>query len=200
MTVHDETTTETEVDEEPEQPGKRKITWYEADDAKELLASGAMTPTFLNPEVISAIAGGKLHLGNGSRVLFQDADPDGFSLVHAWFGENFPLPRHTHSGDCLYFVLRGELKMGSKTVKAGSGFFVPSNRPYTYRAGVGGVEVLEFRKVSTFDMITLDQDLAKWQSYVAIGEDKEDAWNETRPEWVDNLVGGVGVTTTDETE
>jgi hypothetical protein len=119
--VHDETATETELDEEPGQPGKRKITWYEADDAKELLASGAMSPTFLNPEVISAIVGGKLHLGSGSRVLFQDADPEGFSLVHAWFGENFPLPRHTHSGDCLYFVLRGELKMGSKTVKAGSG-------------------------------------------------------------------------------
>jgi hypothetical protein len=47
-------------------------------------------------------------------------------------------------------------------------------------------------------MITLDQDLAKWQSYVAIGDDKEDAWNETRPEWVDNLAGGV--TATDESE
>jgi len=184
--VHDEVT----IDDEEPSPGKRKITWFDEADSVELMASGAMSPTFLSPEVIGAIMGGQLHRGNGSRVLFADQDPDGFSMVHAWFGENFPLPRHTHSGDCLYYVLKGELRMGSKTVKAGSGFFVPSNRPYTYRAGPGGVEVIEFRKVSTFDMITLDQDLAKWQSYVAIGDEMGDEWDQTRPEWVDNLVTG----------
>jgi mannose-6-phosphate isomerase-like protein (cupin superfamily) len=132
------------------QPGKRKVTWYDEGDAKELMASGVMTPTVLSPEVIGVMMkGSKLHLGNGSRVLFQDPENNGFSVVHAWFGENFPLPRHTHSGDCMYYVLKGELRMGAKTVKAGSGFFVPGDRPYTYRAGPGGVEVLEFRKVSS---------------------------------------------------
>lgn len=176
-----------ELDEEPG-PGKRKITWYDEADAKELMESGAMSPTVLSPEVIGVMMkGSKLHLGNGSRVLFQDPENNGFSIVHAWFGENFPLPRHTHSGDCMYYVLRGELRMGAKTVKAGSGFFVPSDRPYTYRAGVGGVEVLEFRKVSSFDMITLDQDAAKWESFVAIGEEMGETWAQTRPEWVENL-------------
>ncbi len=176
-----------ELDEEPA-PGKRKITWYDEGDAKELMASGAMTPTVLSPEVIGVLMkGSKLHLGNGSRVLYQDPENNGFSIVHAWFGENFPLPRHTHSGDCMYYVLKGELRMGAKTVKAGSGFFVPSDRPYTYRAGAGGVEVLEFRQVSSFDMITLDQDAAKWESFVAIGEEMGEAWAETRPEWVKNL-------------
>jgi hypothetical protein len=156
-----------------------------------------MSATALSPEVISAIAHSQLHRGNGTRVLYQDPEPDGFSLVHAWFGENFPLPRHTHSGDCLYYVLRGELRMGSKTVKAGSGLFVPSGRPYAYRAGPGGVEVLEFRKVSTFDMITLDQDLPKWQSYVAIGEEMAEVWDQTRPEWVDKLVPGVALKETE---
>jgi mannose-6-phosphate isomerase-like protein (cupin superfamily) len=188
--VRDET--QIESDEEP-QAGKRKITWFDEAAAVELFASGAMSATALSPEVIDIITGSKLRLGNGTRVLYQGQDPDGFSLVHAWFGENFPLPRHTHSGDCLYFVLRGELRMGSKTVKAGSGLFVPNGRPYTYRAGVGGVEVLEFRTVSAFDMITLDQDVPTWQSYAAIGAEKEDAWNQTRPEWVDKLVRGAAL-------
>jgi mannose-6-phosphate isomerase-like protein (cupin superfamily) len=188
--VHDET--QIEPDEEP-QAGKRKITWFDEGDAVELFASGAMSATALSPEVIEVIMGSKLHLGNGTRVLYQDPERDGFSLVHAWFGENFPLPRHTHSGDCLYFVLKGELRMGSKTVKAGSGLFVPNGRPYTYRAGAGGVEVLEFRKVSTFDMITLDQDVPKWQTYAAIGEEQAENWNQTRPDWVDKLAHGTAL-------
>ena len=36
-------------------------------------------------------------------------------------------------------------------------------------AGPGGVEVLEFRMVSSFVMDTLDQDLAKWQSFAQHG-------------------------------
>jgi hypothetical protein len=123
-------------------------------------------------------------------VLFRDVASNGFSLVHAWFGENFPLPRHKHAGDCLYFVLKGELRMGSKIVSAGDGLFVPSGRPYTYRAGPGGVEVLEFRMVSSFDMDTLDQDLEKWQSYTQIGEDMAEVWKQTQPEWVQQLMTG----------
>jgi hypothetical protein len=185
---------EAEATEEA-QPGKRKITWFDEADAVELMESGAMTPTYLSPEVLKVIAGSQLSRGNGTRILYQDPDPDGFSMVHAWFGENFPLPRHTHSGDCLYYVLKGELRMGAKTVKAGSGFFVPSDRPYTYRAGPGGVEVIEFRKVSSFDMITLDQDAAKWESYTSIGEDMAETWDDTRPEWVDRLKAGQAAKT-----
>jgi mannose-6-phosphate isomerase-like protein (cupin superfamily) len=168
--------------------GKRRIAWYDGDDAQELMASGAMTRPVLSPEVISVVMkGSKLNLGNASRVLCHDPESDGPSIVHAWFGENFPLPRHTHSGDCTYFVLKGELRMGAKTVRAGSGFFVPSGRPYTYRAGVGGVEVLEFRDVSSFDIGVLDQDAAKWESFVAVAEEMADTWVQTRPEWVRNL-------------
>jgi mannose-6-phosphate isomerase-like protein (cupin superfamily) len=184
---------EVEVDTEAQQ-GKRKITWFDEEDSVELAASGAMSPTALRADVIKLVAKSELHRGNGARVLFQDPDTNGFSMVHAWFGENFPLPRHTHSGDCLYYVLKGELRMGSKTVKAGSGFFVPSGRPYTYRAGPGGVEVIEFRNVSAFDMITLDQDVAKWESYTAIGDEMAGAWDETRPGWVDRLDAGEAVT------
>jgi hypothetical protein len=88
-------------------------------------------------------------IGPGASVtpLFFQQGPDGMSLVHAWFGPHFPLFRHSHPkyGDCLYYVVAGQVIMGSRVLTAGDGFFVPNGMPYKYRAGPEGVEVLEFR-------------------------------------------------------
>ena len=85
--------------------------------------------------------------GAAVTPLFFQPGPDGMSLVHAWFGPNFPLFRHSHPryGDCLYYVVAGQAILGSRVLKAGDGFFVPNGMPYKYRAGPEGVEVLEFR-------------------------------------------------------
>lgn len=64
--------------------GSRKITWFKA--------SGIMTPTVLSAEVIELILASELRFGNAARVPYRDETPNGFSIVHAWFGENFPLP------------------------------------------------------------------------------------------------------------
>lgn len=169
----------------------RKIMWYEAADAPELGASGAMSPPDLPDEVAAGLGDSPLHAGNCARVLFRDTAPGGFSLVHAWFGEDFPLPRHTHSGDCLYYVLKGEVRMGSsKVVHAGDGFFVPSGRPYAYRAGPGGAEVLEFRAISSFDMKVLDRDVDRWNGFRETGEKMHDEWERTQPEWAKPLIAG----------
>src|SRR3954452_2013679 len=93
-------------------------------------------------EMVRAIAPGA-----ATTPLFWQGGPDGMSLVHAWFGPHFPLFRHSHPkfGDCLYYVLSGQVVMGSRVLKAGDGFFVPNGMPYKYKAGPEGVEVLEFR-------------------------------------------------------
>ena len=85
--------------------------------------------------------------GAVTTPLFWQGGPDGMSLVHAWFGPHFPLFRHSHPkfGDCLYYVLSGQVVMGNRVLKAGDGFFVPNGMPYKYKAGPEGVEVLEFR-------------------------------------------------------
>ena len=93
-------------------------------------------------EMARAIAPGAV-----TTPLFWQGGPDGMSLVHAWFGPHFPLFRHSHPkfGDCLYYVVSGQVIMGSRVLKAGDGFFVPNGMPYKYKAGPDGVEVLEFR-------------------------------------------------------
>lgn len=167
----------------------RRIEWFSAAEGVELGASGAMSPPDLDPEVLSGPGFVSLLHGNIARVVFrEDGRDDGFSLVQAWFGENFPLPRHSHNGDCMYYVLRGEIKMGRQVGKAGDGLMVPAGTPYSYRAGEGGAEVLEFRTTSTFDMQVRDQDPSVWEEYRALGLRMRDTWKAQQPEWATPLI------------
>ena len=85
--------------------------------------------------------------GTITTTLLAQGGHHGMSLVHVWFGANFPLFRHSHPryGDCLYYVIAGEILLGQQRLGAGSTFFVPNGQPYKYTAGPAGVELLEFR-------------------------------------------------------
>lgn len=85
--------------------------------------------------------------GLSNTILFIEDGIEGMSLSHIWFGPNFPLFRHSHPayGNCLYYVVEGEIHMGQKTLRKGSTIFMPATHPYKYSAGPAGVEVLEFR-------------------------------------------------------
>jgi len=62
------------------------------------------------------------------NFLFDQGGQTGMSLVHAWFGPNFPLFRHSHPrfGDCLYYIVAGQAILGSQVLNPGDGFFVPN--------------------------------------------------------------------------
>ena len=85
-------------------------------------------------------------VGERNRVLFRQPGEQGMSLVHVWFKSGYVLPFHSHSTDCLYYVIAGELRMGSRTLRKGDGMFVPADHGYGYEAGPEGVELLEFRQ------------------------------------------------------
>lgn len=78
-------------------------------------------------------------------------DGNGLSLIWLRFGSNYYLPRHSHSTDCLYYVVAGEIHMGARIIGPGEGFFIEADAPYGYQAGPDGVEVLEFRAHTWFD-------------------------------------------------
>lgn len=94
-------------------------------------------------EMAGALAGGI----TSTRLFAQEASPNGMHLSHVWFGPNFPLFRHSHPrfGDCLYYVVAGEIELGRRKLRAGSVMFLPSGMPYKFKAGPAGAEVLEFR-------------------------------------------------------
>jgi mannose-6-phosphate isomerase-like protein (cupin superfamily) len=125
----------------------------------------------------AALAAGR---GSVTKVLFGDpdsADDGGVSLVWARFGANYHLPRHSHRCDCLYYVVAGELRMGSQTLGPGDGFFVPTDAPYGYVTGPKGLEVLEFRNVSAFDS-QVHESAAGWAAVVAAVTANQLRWAE----------------------
>lgn len=112
------------------------------------------------------------------KVLFAGA---GFSLIYAWFKSGFPLARHIHDHDCLYYIVSGTVRVGSEELEAGDGFFVGAGVPYTHTAGEEGLEVLEFRHTEAFTTKFLGAP-AYWTKALATIAERREQWAvERRP-------------------
>jgi len=108
------------------------------------------------------------------RLLFKD-DDRGVSLTYAWFKKHATLPRHSHSADCLYYVVSGSLKFGSEELSAGDSFLVPADTLYSYEVGPDGLEVLEFRTATEFDISFSGTD-ASWAKLIDNLKVQQAAW------------------------
>lgn len=113
-----------------------------------------------------------------TRVVFSSPD---MSLTYAWFKSDYPLPRHSHDSDCLYYVIAGSIQFGKETLRKGDGFLLPADMPYAYVAGPDGVEILEFRNTSSFNFKWLTHGPAFWESTLATIERKRDDWQTEQP-------------------
>ena len=137
----------------------------------------AVTPTVADGIQRAQAAGSDA--GAELKLLF--AIP-GFSLAYVWFKSDFPLPRHSHNVDCLYYILAGSLLFGQEELLAGDGFFVGQDVPYTYKAGGAGVEVLEFRAADVFNIKVLANNPAFWETAVETVRGRQSQWaDEPRP-------------------
>ena len=154
----------------------RAMTFFRTEGAPDLVQDGIMSMPDIAPEVYTTYDLGGLLAGEETTVLFKGEGPDGFSLVKARWGRGYRLPRHTHSADCLYYVLSGEIVMGSRTLTAGEGFFIKSESPYTYTAGPDGAEVLEFRSATSFDMKITDRTVESWKPIVEAMRANHEHW------------------------
>jgi len=149
-------------------------------DAPELFESGIMSMPTTDPEAPEQLMEWALSGGHIVKTLFQQPGDDGMSLVWSWFGPGYALPRHSHSADCLYYVVFGEAHLGNRVVAAGGGFFVPADAPYAYSAGPEGIQILEFRGVSSFDM-KITEGLGRWDKIVDIVREQKDTWAAEAP-------------------
>ncbi len=157
------------------EPARRRgIRFFDRDEARPLHETGMMSMPTTEGEVDEQLMAWALSGGHVVNVLYQDGD-DGMSLVWSWFGPGYTLPRHSHSADCLYFVVSGQARLGNRTVEAGSGFFVPANAPYAYSAGPEGIQILEFRAVGSFDM-RITESIGGWDQIVETVRQHGDEW------------------------
>jgi hypothetical protein len=157
---------------------RRGIVFFAKEDARVLEETDVMTPARIDPAVYRNIDIRPIGAGTRSAVLFQGEGPDGFSLVTSTMKAGYRLPRHTHSGDCVYLITKGSVFVGRREVTEGSGFLVKSGQPYTYTVGEQGAALVEFRSATTFDMQILDQTVEKWKPLVDIAIANQERWAE----------------------
>ena len=178
-----------DTETEPTEVGRtsrRGLSIFRGADAPGLFESGTMSfPVFDQADQEALRADGPRNpdvaLGTHDAVLFRGQGPDGWSLVRAWFGPHYVLPRHTHDGDCLYYVAEGSLTMGSQVIEAGDGFFVPSGAPYGYEAGPDGVVVLEFRTCTSFGMDIPGGQVERLRRMGTAADEHGESWKAQRP-------------------
>lgn len=112
------------------------------------------------------------------KVLFSIP---GFDLVHCWFKAGYPLPRHSHAADCLYYVVAGSLSLGSEVIGPGDGFFIPANMPYTHVPGEQGVELLEIRSQQRYGTKVAGGNAAYWKRIVEQVRINRSSWQTAQP-------------------
>jgi len=151
----------------PAAPGKLVI--FTAEAAPSLDESGmAGGWTFLAEgapeELWPADFGARLMAASRLTVPFRHAGPEGFSLVTVEFDPGFVVARHSHTSDCLYYIVSGEISLGRRVLGAGDGFFLPADHPYGYRVGPSGVKLLEFRHATGFDTTFHEKDMTRYRA------------------------------------
>ncbi len=105
----------------------------------------------------------------------------GFELTYVWFKPHFPLPRHSHKQDCLYYIIAGQIKLGTEWLGAGDGFFLPDATPYTYVVGDEGVELLEFRTNDDTNFKAFAHTATWWDKAEKAIRENRAAWQATTP-------------------
>jgi hypothetical protein len=113
------------------QDRRRGLSIFRAADAPTLAETGMMATADMRPGVAEQLANdiSAFDRGYDIRVLYGQPDDDGSpSLVYAWFKPNYPLPRHTHDADCLYYVVAGSAMLGNQVLNAGTGVRHPGHR------------------------------------------------------------------------
>lgn len=159
----------------------RGLRIFRAADAEPLEQTDFMDAPTMSAETQAAFGRvdmSAMAVGGQVKVLNRSTpESGGFSLVHVWFKAGYPLPRHSHDADCMYYVITGELHMGSQVLRAGDSFFVPADAPYAYTPGPGGVEVLEIRKdCARFDIKIADAPESRWTAMAQASTTNRERW------------------------
>lgn len=102
------------------------------------------------------------HLKNAA-ISFDDCE---MHIGVFEFAAGLPMPLHSHSADCIYYVERGSIIMGSRTIGPGEGFLVRANQPYGFSTGPDGLRMMEFTNTRKHDIKILEKNVAAWNKRV----------------------------------
>jgi quercetin dioxygenase-like cupin family protein len=96
------------------------------------------------------------------QTLFADPVGNGVSLGVYSFPAGFSLPRHWHDCDQIVFVLEGSMSTGNRTLRPGEGYYTRAGARYAFTAGPRGVRFMEFRPVTSFRTVFVEDEPERW--------------------------------------
>ena len=171
--------------QEAKKPPRRRMEFFSMESATpvpdEMMPREGVDESVLAGLAKFAAVGGREGVGEKTVLLFKEDREDGMSLLYAWFKSGYVLPRHSHSGDCLYVVVGGELRIGARVLRKGDGMFIPGGHAYGYEAGPDGVEVLEFRNATHFNLLFRGNDPSHWTRVAETFRDRSALWEQETP-------------------
>jgi quercetin dioxygenase-like cupin family protein len=161
---------------------RRQLKIFRASEAHSL-DNDTMAPAGITPAIGAGLQKtAEAGVGEGVVIRHLFGDPvSGLSLVYAWLKSGFQLPVHSHDADCAYYVISGEAILGTDVLKAGDGFFVPNGVRYSYRAGADGVEVMEFRNVTRFNIDFTGSGPSMFDRIAEVSRANADVWKSQIP-------------------
>ena len=146
--------------------GKRpKTAFFDRTEMPEILVEGIKDMIEV-PDVIAEGVDVEEYFRGKVRVqpLYMDPENNGFSLGSYSFEPGFVMPRHHHDSDQIVMILEGEMRQGNKVLKPGAGFFTPAGGAYGFTVGPAGCRIIEFRDVSNFATVYVEDDPERWQT------------------------------------
>ena len=150
--------------------------------APTLEQTGVLRYEGLTPDIrqgLRALNAAGIAEGSFAKILIN---VPGFSLAYAWHKSDYPLPLHSHDVDCCYLIIAGDLKVGSEALGQGDGFFVPAGTPYTFTTGPDGVEFIEFRNATSWNIEFKYRNPSSWEKAADTAAARRDTWvTESQP-------------------
>ena len=162
-------------------PKPARFELYRGTDAKDYGEHNVQRVDGITPTIAEGLSHYGTEGGSKGQIVQLLYGAPGFSLTKVWFKSGFPLPLHSHSSDCLYYILAGSLQVGTEELGPGDGFFVGSDVPYTYTAGPEGVEVLEFRDTNELNIRFMARNKAFWEKAGNKISERREIWKAEQP-------------------
>jgi mannose-6-phosphate isomerase-like protein (cupin superfamily) len=134
---------------------ERRFKIYRGADAPPVMERARSAPGTTPKPLPAAVAEGMERLNeagwqNGVVTRVVVSMPH-LQIIQLWYKSGFPLPLHSHDSDCFYLIIGGSARLGTETLRAGDGVFIPADVPYTFTPGGDGVEMIEVRTQDWFD-------------------------------------------------
>jgi hypothetical protein len=164
-----------------EGPKRQPFEIFRKGDYRDYGEHGLMAVVDPSPAVVEALTQFAAEEGGEGQKVSMAYSRPGRSLTHVWFKSGYPLPLHSHSGDCVYFILAGSIRVGPEWLGPGDGFFIGSDIPYTYDTGPEGAEVLEFRGTDELSIRFRAKGRAAWDKTVARLRERSADWASEPP-------------------